>query len=195
MDTNYVCGVLLLLCLQIVGDKLLTATALNYEAPVNTFIIQVQSNDTGKPSLSVTATFTITVLNVNEKPTSVNLAPNIVNENSARGTVVGYLTAVDPDSKDVPRQKFTYSLLDNAGNRFEIDGNAVKVSSLQFENDSLPGHILSPIYCHKYNQRLTVRYTVRMDMYMLVPILLAYTRWLQVCGGKPPDSEMVTMCS
>ena len=114
--------------LQIVGDKLLTTVALNYEDPVNIFTIQVKSNDNGKPSLSVTATFTITVLNVNERPTSVNLVPNIVNENSARGTVVGYLTAVDPDSKDVPRQKFTYSLLDDAGNRFEIDGNAVKVS-------------------------------------------------------------------
>ena len=128
-------------CLQIVGDKLLTATALNYEAPINTFIIQVQSNDTGKPSLSVTATLNITVLNVNERPTSVNLVPNIVNENSARGTVVGYLTAVDPDSKDVPRQKFTYSLLDNAENRFEIDGNVVKVSSLHFETNSLPGNM------------------------------------------------------
>ena len=148
-------SMLSMLCLQIVGDKLLTATPLNYEAPVNTFTIQVQSNDTGKPSLSVTATFTITVLNVNEKPTSVNLVPNIVNENSARGTVVGYLTAVDPDSKDVPRQKFTYLLLDNAGNRFEIDGNAVKVSFPQFENNSLPGNMLSLVSL-VYTPRLAV---------------------------------------
>ena len=139
------CVVLSMWYLQIIDDKLLTAMPLNYEAPVISFIIQVQSNDTGKPSLSVTATFTITVLNVNERPTSVNLAPNIVNENSARGTVVGYLTAVDPDSKDVPRQKFTYLLRNNAGSRFEIDGNAVKVSFQQFENGSLPVNLLSPI--------------------------------------------------
>ena len=38
-------------------------------------------------------------------------------ENSADGTVVGSVTAIDPDSGDT----FTYSLFDNAGGRFDLD--------------------------------------------------------------------------
>ena len=59
----------------------------------------------------------------NAPPTDIQLDSNTVTENSAIGTVVGNLSAVDPDSGDT----FTYSLIDNPGNLFAIDGNHLVV--------------------------------------------------------------------
>ena len=43
---------------------------------------------------------------------------------SAVGTLVGDLVTEDPDID----QTFTYTLTDNAGGRFALDGNQVKVN-------------------------------------------------------------------
>ena len=51
-------------------------------------------------------------------------------ENSANGTIVGQLSAVDPDASDTA----TYTLVDDAGGRFAIDGsNIVVAGSLDYE--------------------------------------------------------------
>jgi Ca2+-binding RTX toxin-like protein len=66
----------------------------------------------------------------NAPPTDIQLDNNTVPENSANGTVVGNLSAVDPDSGET----FTYSLIDNPGDLFAIDGNHLVVhDSLDYE--------------------------------------------------------------
>jgi hypothetical protein len=62
----------------------------------------------------------------NTPPTDIQLDSNTVTENSAIGTVVGNLSAVDPDTGET----FTYSLIDNPGNLFAIDGNHLVVHNL-----------------------------------------------------------------
>jgi hypothetical protein len=45
-------------------------------------------------------------------------------ENAADGTEVGVLSATDPDN-----DALTFTLVDDAGGRFVLDGNAIKVAS------------------------------------------------------------------
>lgn len=65
-------------------------------------------------------------------PDSISLAPAAVAENSPPGTVVGQLSATDPDAGDVD---FTYELVDGDGAAdnysFHIDGTQLVVDSLQ----------------------------------------------------------------
>ena len=62
-------------------------------------------------------------------PTAVSLSPAVVMENSARGVVVGSLTANDPDAGD----SHTFELVDGAGSQdnglFVITGNQLLVNS------------------------------------------------------------------
>ena len=71
-----------------------------------------------------------------QAPTDVALSNAAVAENSAAGTVVGALTATDAD----PGETFTFSLLDDAGGRFGIDGaNLVVAGVLDYEAASSLG--------------------------------------------------------
>ena len=81
--------------------------------------ITVRVTDQG--GLSVDKTFTIAVTNVedsNRPPSNATLAGGAVAENSANGATVGTVTGVDPD----PGAVLSYSLLDDAGGRFAING-------------------------------------------------------------------------
>lgn len=60
--------------------------------------VRIQSNDSGSPSLGLTRDFQITVLDVNEAPVNITLAPASIPENSAPGTTIGQLTISDPDN-------------------------------------------------------------------------------------------------
>ena len=78
---------------------------------------------------------------------SSQLSPNKVPENSGRGTLVGSLSTADPDRG----QTFTYTLLDNAGGRFMLDKNSIKVTER-----ILSGAILSMTKCAPANFYVTV---------------------------------------
>jgi Ca2+-binding RTX toxin-like protein len=72
---------------------------------------------------------------VNDAPTGVSLTGGSVKELSANGTVVATLAGVDPDANDA----LTYTLLDDAGGRFAIVGNEIRVANgakLDFEQSS-----------------------------------------------------------
>ncbi|MBD2043131.1 putative Ig domain-containing protein [Microcoleus sp. FACHB-672] len=72
-------------------------------------------------------------------PNDILLSSVAVNENSPAGTLIGSLSASDPDADDT----HTYALLDDAGGRFIINGNQLKVApgaSLDFETQ--PSHTI-----------------------------------------------------
>ncbi len=85
-------------------------------------------------------TFTINVDDVDEAPTNIQLSDVSIEENSANDTVVGTLTADDPEGSEV-----TFTLTDNAGGRFTLaDGNEIRVAdgaSLDFETS--PSHSIT----------------------------------------------------
>lgn len=72
---------------------------------------------------SATATAAVDVIPVNDAPTGLSLSNNSVQENSTSGTTVGHLASIDPDGSD----EHVYSLINDAGGRFEVHGNELRV--------------------------------------------------------------------
>jgi VCBS repeat-containing protein len=62
---------------------------------------------------------------VNDPPSDITLSGSTVKENAANGTIVGTLTAADPDAGDT----HTFTLVDNASGRFGISGNRIVVAN------------------------------------------------------------------
>jgi hypothetical protein len=116
---------------SIEGEQLLVAddSLIDFETATS-HVIRVQTTDSGGASLE--REFTITITNVNESPTDVQLSGTTVVECSAAGTLIGALTATDPDADDT----CSYSLVDNANGRFKLQGNQLVVNNgalLDFE--------------------------------------------------------------
>lgn len=78
-----------------------------------------------------TASMTITVTPVNDNtPSDITMDNDSIAENSANGAQIGQLGATDADSVD----SMTYSLLDDAGGLFRVDGNNIVVNgALDYE--------------------------------------------------------------
>lgn len=107
---------------------------LDFEStPMITLMVSVLDNNL----LSDTATVAINLNDVNEQPT-VNPAVFSINENSAPGTLVGKITASDPDAGD----SFTLAIVGgNPGGFFVLDGmtgnlQLTNSASLDFETAS-----------------------------------------------------------
>jgi hypothetical protein len=79
----------------IVSDQLTTNSVFDYETK-RTYSIRVQSDD-GNGEI-YEEQFTITITNVNEAPTDIELDSSNLAENEPVGTVVGRLTTIDPDT-------------------------------------------------------------------------------------------------
>lgn len=73
-------------------------------------------------------------------PTAIQLGAATVAENSAPGTVVGTLSAVDADQAS----GHTFTLLDDAGGRFALTGNALVVASgASLDHESAAAHTVT----------------------------------------------------
>jgi murein DD-endopeptidase MepM/ murein hydrolase activator NlpD len=105
---------------SISGAILQTAAVFNYETK-NTYKIRVRSTDS--KDLTFEKAFTISVTNVNETPTDLNLSNSTIAEAQTAGALVGALTTTDPDAGN----SFTYTLVAGAGSTdnssFAIHGN------------------------------------------------------------------------
>lgn len=116
------------------GSNLVTATTLNFETK-SSYSVRVRSTDSS--GLFTEQTFTITVVNVNEAPTSLSLTNSTISDNSAIGTPVGTLSTTDPDAGDT----HTYSLATGTGSTdnasFQIVGNELRSAiAIDFETQA-----------------------------------------------------------
>lgn len=78
----------------------------------------------------------------NRAPTAVQLSPSSVAENSPAGTIVGTLSAVDPDVGD----HHSFELTGDGGGRFVSVGNLIMVragATLDFESN--PNHVITVV--------------------------------------------------
>lgn len=112
---------------EIVADRVRTAAQLDREAkPVRS--VRIRSTDS--LGLVREQMFQITVSNVNEQPTGIALSSTNVLDGSAIETVVGRLSATDPDSGD----SFTYALVAGTGDTdnaaFKIVGSQLRVAAV-----------------------------------------------------------------
>lgn len=91
--------------------------------------VAVQIKLTDDDTLTATATVTVKSATTpppppsNAAPTDLSLSAGSVPENAAAGTLVGALSATDPNVGDT----FTYTLLDDAGGRFGVQGDKLVV--------------------------------------------------------------------
>jgi autotransporter-associated beta strand protein len=120
---------------EIVGAELRAAASFDYEA-VESLTVRVRSTDS--TGLWVENAFTVTVADVNEAPTSLQLSNASVVEGQPVGTLVGILSALDPDQGD----SVNFSLVEGEGGEdngsFTIDGDRLvtAASFTQSERDS-----------------------------------------------------------
>ena len=118
----------------IAGNELRTVAAVDFETQ-SSYSIRVRSTD--QDDLFIEQMLTITVSDVNEVPTGVDLSSVSVAENVPAGTVVGSFSSTDPDGGDT----HTYSLVagdgDTGNAAFEVQGNELRtVAQLNFETQS-----------------------------------------------------------
>lgn len=120
----------------ILNDKLYVSSSANLDYEVQTvFTVKVQSNDSGTPSLGLVQDFQITVLDVNEAPANITLAPANITENSQSGTAIGQLSVSDPDNYG-PRgtwQTHSCQVTGNQIGKFVIQSNVVTVGSASLD--------------------------------------------------------------
>lgn len=107
----------------IVGNELRTGSAFDYES---TPLLSVRIRTTDQTGRSFEKPVAITVTDVDEAPVNLTLSQTTIPENSALGTVVGTLSASDPEN-----QSLTWS---GTSTPFAIDGDQLRVSGpLDFE--------------------------------------------------------------
>ena len=117
----------------IIDDILYSNEIFDYESD-QAFSIRVESRDS--TGLTYEEVLLVTVVNVNETPLTISLAPNSVDENSNNGTYVGTLTSTDTDV--LTDFVFTYTLVPGTGDSgngvFAIVGDTVVVNGpIDFE--------------------------------------------------------------
>ena len=93
------------------------------ESDIGTLALRITATD--KAGASVADDFNLTVVNFQFAPTDILLSANTVPENSVGGTLVGLLSAIDPDTGDT----HTFKLLNDAAGRFVIAGNELRVAA------------------------------------------------------------------
>jgi hypothetical protein len=112
-----------------------------------TVTITPPSNASGPANITVTAndhqggtypmTFGITVDGVNDAPTNITLSETHINEGLPAGTLVGTLSADDPDLNDTR----TYKLV-SGGDYFAIDGNKL-VTAVNLDHETHSSHSIT----------------------------------------------------
>lgn len=119
---------------KIVGDQLQSAITMNYESK-SSYTIRIRSTD--QTARFVERVFEISILNVNETPTGIQLSNFAITENLHLGSTVAELSASDPDVGNV----FTFSLVDGTGathnSSFTVVDNQLK-TALDIDYESLP---------------------------------------------------------
>ena len=117
-----------------IENDALLAQSIDYESN-NSLTFKVQS--TNSLELSVVKEFTISILDVEELITDINITSNTILENQIDGTYVGQLSSTDENTNVT----HTYELVDT-GNypdnaNFSIDGSILFANTLDYEQDSI----------------------------------------------------------
>ncbi|MDP6542587.1 MAG: SdrD B-like domain-containing protein [Phycisphaerae bacterium] len=99
--------------------EIANGTLLDYETATS-HVVTIQASD---GEYTHTETFTINVTDVNESPTDISLSSDSVLENAPNGIVIGTLSGLDPEGNAL-----TFSLQDDAGGRFKIEGALLMVA-------------------------------------------------------------------
>ncbi|MFN6162055.1 MAG: cadherin domain-containing protein, partial [Planctomycetota bacterium] len=118
------------------GSTLRATNSLDFELK-STYLVRIRSTDLD--GLFVERAFTITLTNVNETPTSINVSSSSITENAGVNATVGVLSTADPDAANT----FTYTLVAGTGDvdnaAFNINGAALRATN-SFDFETKPSY-------------------------------------------------------
>ena len=111
---------------SISGDQLLIKASPDFEAK-ESYSIRLQTTDSG--GLTHEQSHTLSVRDLNERPSALSISSDGISENIAAGSTVTTLISTDPDFDD----SYSYSLVNGDGDRdndaFSISGNELLIRS------------------------------------------------------------------
>ncbi|MCE7990431.1 MAG: cadherin repeat domain-containing protein [Roseivirga sp.] len=115
---------------EIDGSTLKAAASFDHESKSD-YSIRVRSTDSQSNGLE--SVFTITIQDINETPTALDLSNNTVNENQAESTSIGTLSTTDVDDGD----SFVYNFVEGEGDTdnelFTIQNGNELLSTTSFD--------------------------------------------------------------
>ncbi|MEL6220145.1 MAG: DUF4214 domain-containing protein, partial [Pseudomonadota bacterium] len=108
------------------GDKVIVTGALDASTP----LYQVEITATDRSFNTTSAQFVISITDVDQPPTGLALSAAEVDDGDAAGTVVGTLSATDPEGEAV-----SFRITDSANGLFSLDGDdLVLAQSVEFDD-------------------------------------------------------------
>ncbi len=114
------------------NDELLSAEVFDFEVK-SSYQITITTTDAG--NITYDKDFTITIVNVNDDPSDIQLSNASIQENLDAGTTIGELTTTDQDEADT----HTYTIIGDNTDFFEIGGtnNDQLLSKVSFDKESV----------------------------------------------------------
>ena len=165
-----------------VDTNIITATPTPTPTPTESSTPTPTPTSSPTPTPSPTATPNCEFLintTVNYSPTDISLSYNRINENSAIGTVVGYLSTATIDSID----SHTYSVVNSAP--FTISGDAL-VSSISFNYEATTSYTVAIRTTDSVGQYYDKQFTIYIDNVNEAPY------GIQISGSIPEKSAIGT---
>jgi RHS repeat-associated protein len=111
---------------SVLGNQLTVNASPDFETK-SSYSVRVRTTDQG--GLSTEKVLTVNIINVNEAPTDIALSITSIPENTPIGTIIGTLSATDPDQTDTQQ----YSLVTGTGSAdnaaFVIVGNQLQLQT------------------------------------------------------------------
>jgi outer membrane protein assembly factor BamB len=164
----------------------------------------IEINVTYSDDSTEICTLTVTVDNVNEKPTSINISAQTVAENSITGTIIGDITVTDPDAGDTHTVALASSSQYQDVTLFKIENNQLVTTGVpNFEQQSsyLIGLVATDKAGKTYNQEYTINVTdvneaptsASMDNYSVVENKSSGTVVGNISVTDPDDGDTVTL--
>ncbi len=115
---------------------------------------------TGSDGSEVRNELTVKVTDVNERPATLDLSNDSISETAGAGSVIGELSATDPDTGD----SLTFSLTEDASGLFEVVGNKLKLkdgATPDYETDT--SHRVQVAVTDAGGEKLSKFYVVKID--------------------------------
>lgn len=115
------------------GVSLVATRSFDFEAGPTSLDVTVRATDAG--GLSIDKVVTVAIANVNEAPAAIAISGTRLFENAAADTVIGTLSATDPDAGD----QLSFTLADDANGAVRLAADGVTLLSARaFDYDSGP---------------------------------------------------------
>ncbi len=118
------------------GSQIKTSGEFNFETK-SSYAVRIRTSDGNGGTFD--KQLTISINDVNDTPTNININNAAIAEEQPAGTTVGLLTTVDEDDEVPPSDTHSYAIVDGDGDddnpMFSIDGNLLKTTApLDFDS-------------------------------------------------------------